>query len=325
MAVYDPRGGGNVHIDVVLTNISVGYPNNAFIADQIAKPVRVARQTDKYYVHGREGWAVEPGSDLRAPATRAQEIPGLTVSTDSFFCQEHALEIRVADEEREMVDNPLNPDREGTELITDKLLLQRELIVQALATTAANYAAGYSTTLSGTSQWSDFTNSNPITAWRVAQRQIHSGLFVEPNTHVIPYQVMSYLEDHPKIIERIQYTQAAILTPEIIARVLGIGNVVVPGAGYNSARMGQTATLAYIWGKDVLSFYQPDTPGLKTPAFMYEFVWPIGGQVQVIDRRRDADTISDIIRIRRRYDHKFIVVNGSNLSTAGYIWKAAVA
>jgi hypothetical protein len=325
MAVYDPRGGGNVHIDKVLTNISVGYPNNGFIADRIAPPVRVAKQTDKYYVHGREGWVLEPGSDLRAPGGQASEIPGLTVSTDQFFCQEHALEIPVTDEEREMVDSPLAPDREGTELITDKLLLGRELIVRDLSTTAANYAAGYSTTLSGTTQWSDYTNSNPITAFKVARRTVHAGLFIEPNNHVFPYQVMSILEDHPQIIDRIKYSQAAVITEDIIGRVMGFGTAIVPGAGYNTARMGQAAALGYIWGKDVFSFYNPPSPGLKTPAFMYEFVWPIGGQVQTIDRRREENRISDILRVRRRYDHKFIVINGSNLSTAGYIFKAAVA
>lgn len=325
MAVYDPRGGGNAHFDKVLTNISVGYPNNAFIAEFFAPTVPVTKQSDKYYIHGREGWVLEPGSDVRAPGSAANRIPGLQLSTDTYFCVEHALEIGVTDEERENADSPLAPDREGTELVTDKLMLARELAVRDLVTTAANYATGYTTTLSGTTQWSDYTNSDPIPAFKVARTAIHAGLFLEPNHHVFPYQVMSILEDHPDFIERIKYSQAGIITQDIIARVLGIGSMVVPGAGYNTARMGQTESLAYIWGKDVMTFYNPQSPGRKTPAFMYEFVWKIGGAVQTVDRRRDGDNIQDLIRVRRRYDHKPICVDGSGKFTAGYLFKNAVA
>jgi hypothetical protein len=110
-----------------------------------------------------------------------------------------------------------------------------------------------------------------------------------------------------------------------VARLLGLSNVVIPGVGYNSARMGQAQSLAYIWGKDVFMYYAPDRPGRKIPSFMYEFVWPMGGQVQAVDRYRDDVRISDVIRIRRRYDHKFVTLDGSSKSTAGYIIKAAIA
>ncbi|MEQ1675075.1 MAG: hypothetical protein ABL876_00160 [Chitinophagaceae bacterium] len=325
MTVYDPRGGGNVHIDRALTEISVAVNNNGFIADQIAPTVRVQKQSDKYYIFGREGWVLEPGSDMRAPNSGAYEVPGLAVSLDSYFCQEHALQIGVADEERENADSPLSPDRDGTELITSKLLLGRELIVQGLCLTAANYGSGYSTTLSGTAQWSDYTNSTPTVNIKTGIRKIHAGMFTEPNAAVIPYSVMSILEDHTAFVDRVKYTSAASLTSDIVARLLGVRNVVIPGVGYNSARMGQAESLAYIWGKDVFMYYAPDRPGRKMPAFMYEFVWPLGGQVQAVDRFRDENRISYIIRIRRRYDHKFISLDGSSKAIAGYLIKAAVA
>jgi hypothetical protein len=325
MAVYDPRGGGNVHIDKVLTDISVGLQNNGFIADTIAPQVKVMKQSDKYYIFGREGWVLEPGSDMRAPNSGAMEIPGITLSTDSYFAQEHALQIAVADEEYENSDSPLAPDRDGTDLITSKILLGRELIVQGLATTAANYATGYSTTLSGTSQWNDYTNSTPIPNVKTGIRKIHSGIFTEPNHAVIPYAVMSTLEDHPSFVDRVKYTSSDAVTEQVVARLLGLTSVVIPGVGYNSARMGQTEALGYVWGKDVFMFNAPARPGRKIPSFMYEFVWPIAGQVQAVDRYRDDSRISNVIRIRRRYDHKFITVDGTGKSLAGYIIKAAIA
>lgn len=325
MAVYDARGGGNVHIDKVLTDMSVGIENNGFIADTIAPTLKVQKQSDKYYIFGREGWVLEPGSDLRSPGSGAMEIPGITVSVDTYFAQEHSLKISVTDEERENADSPLSPDRDGTDLVTSKMMLARELLVQGMCLTAANYGSGYSTTLSGTAQWNDYTNSTPVPNVKTGIRKIHAGIFTEPNHAVIPYQVMSTLEDHPTFVDRVKYTSADAITPQIVARLMGLTDVVIPGVGYNSARMGQAESLAYIWGKDVFMYYAPPRPGHKIAAFMYEFVWPIGGSVQTIDRYRDNDRIADLIRIRRRYDHKFITLDGSSKAIAGYLIKAAIA
>lgn len=326
MGVYDPRGGGNVHIDVVLSNISVGFPNNGFVGPRLFPTVPVKKQSDKYYVFGREMFGVDPGGDLRAPGTVANEIPGLAVSTDTYFAQEHALQIPVTDEERENADSPLSPDRDGTELVTSKVLLQREIYMKDLVTTAANYPAAHTTTLSGTAQWNDYANSDPIANIKTGKRQIHSVLFNEPNTAVIPYQVMTQLEDHPDFIERIKYSERGVLTAEIIASIIGIENVIVPGLGFNSANPGQAVSLGYLWGKDVLLAWVPPRAGMKIPAFAYEYVWGFGGsRPQIVDRWRDEPRASDIIRVRRRYDLKLTAVDSNGKSIAGYLIKAAVA
>jgi hypothetical protein len=326
MPVYDTRGGGNTHIDRALTNISLGYPNEEFVGDVLFPSVRVRKQSDLYYVFGREGWVLEPGADLRAPGTEANEIPGLEVSTEPYFAREHALQIAVTDEERENVDSPMAPDRDGTELVTSKLLLGRELAIKNKVTTVANYASGNTVTLSGTDQWSDYTNSDPIGDSHTARDAIHAKLFVRPNLVVMPYQVMSVLEDHPDFIERIKYSQVGVVTEELIARIMGLPRVVVPGVGYNTARMGQAASIGYLWGKDVVYAYVPARAGLRIPAFGYEFTWVYpGGQAQVTERWREQRRKSDIIRVSRRYDLKFVAVDGSGDSVAGYLIKNAVA
>jgi hypothetical protein len=157
-------------------------------------------------------------------------------------------------------------------------------------------------------------------------RQVHSALFMEPNTAIIPYQVMSILEDHPDFIERIKYSQAGVITAEIIAAVVGLQRVVVPGLGFNSAALGATPVLSYLWGKDVVLAWVPERAGLKTPAFGYEFVWRYpGGQSMVTERWRSQERKSDLIRVSRRYDLKFIAVDGSGDTLAGYLIKNAVA
>lgn len=320
MAVYDPRGGGNVHIDQVLTNVSLGYANQTGVGESLAPSVRVRKQSDIYYVFGREGWVLEPGQDVRAPGTEANEIPGLQVATSPYFAVEHALQIAVTDEERENADSPLSPDRDGTELVTSKLLLQREVILRDLVTTVGNYASGHSVNLGDTLQWDDYGTSNPIGDVKLARTTIHSKIFLEPNYAVIPWQVMVQLEDHPDFIERIKYSQTGIVTQDLIGSLFNIPRMTIPGMGMNTAPMGATESLAYVWGENVVIAYVPQRAGLKVPAFAYEFTWVYpGGQTQVVERWRENRRKSDVIRIGRRYQYKMIAVDGSGDSIAGYL------
>lgn len=328
MAVYSPTGAGNVHIDKALTAISVGWPNEALAGNALFPQITVAKQSDKYYIFGREGWL--PESDFRAPGTAANEVFGAAVSLDTYFAQEHALQIAVTDEERANADSPLAPDRDGTGIITSKVMLGRERLIQTLATATANYASGLSTTLSGTSQWSDYANSDPISDLRTAKVAVNARIFADPNVAVIPYQVMVKLEDHPDFLERIKYSERAIFSPELLASVLGFSKVVVPGVGINSANAGATASLGYLWGKDVVLAYVPPNPGMKVPAYGYEFVWNVNGGPQVIDRWRADVRKSDVIRISRYYDLKLVAQgdagsSDAGKSIAGYVIKAAVA
>jgi hypothetical protein len=287
VAVYAPTGSGNVHIDVVLTQISVAWPNEGLVGNILFPAVPVQKQSDKYYIfQGREGWYPDL-DDARAPGTEANEVPGLTVSLGSYYAQEHALQIAVTDEERENADSPLSPDVDGAEMLASRIALGKEYRIHSLVTTAANFNSSLTIALTSTSQtvsngtfgpqWDTYATATPIRDIRQAARDVHNISFLSINQAVIPYQVMSALEDCQDFISRIQYTQKAILTPDLVASLLSLDNVVVPGFGYATNNPGQTLALAYLWGKEVLLAYKPPRPGLKVPAFGYQFTWGFGG------------------------------------------------
>jgi hypothetical protein len=321
MAVYNPSGAGNVHVDKILTQISIGFPNQGLVGDSLFPTVTVQKQSDKYYIFGREQFSPEV-SDFRAPGTIANEVPGLAVSTDTYYAQEHALQIPVSDEERANADSPLSPDRDATELVTSRILLGREYQIMTRATTSGNYSSGYSVALTnGTTSWDVYATSDPINDMRTGTRKVMAGLFVEPNTAVIPYPIMSYLEDHPDFLERIKYSERAIFSPELLQAILGFNKVVVPGVGYNSANLGQPVALNYLWPKSVVLAYVPPRPGLKIPAYGYEFAWG----AQMVDRWREEQRRSDLLRVARRYDLKLTALDASGLSNAGYLITSVIS
>lgn len=321
--IYSPSGSGNVHIDKVLTNISLEWPQTQnFVGPILFPEVGVQKQSDKYYIYDREMWKVDD-YDARGPGSVANEIPGRKISTDTYYAVEHSLQHAVPDEVRENADAPLTPDRDATELVTMRIMLGREKAMKDLITTAANYAAGW--TVTPANKWDNYATSDPIGEVKTGLRKLNSILFEAGEiVAVIPWLVMSFLEDHPDFIERIKYSQRGVLTQDIIASVLGLSRVAVPGMGISSAGMGvdaSSANITYLWGDDVVLAFVPNRAGLRQMSTAYEFVWSIGGQRQVVDRWREEPRVSDLVRVRRRYDLKLVGHEGDGLLKTAYLLK----
>lgn len=308
MATYDPRGGGNVHTDVVLSNISVARMNQSWnVASALFPVVKVSKQSDKYYIFGRESWRPPMNGTYRAPGTKANRIPGLKVSVDQYFAVENALEGTVTPEERENADSPLSPDRDGTENITQKIILGREMNVRDKVYDPGTYIPEHVFTLGVGATFDDYANSNPIGVFREAQRVFHKTMFTIPNVVVIPWDVMWWLSDHPALRNRLSGDERSVLTEQDVANLLNVGRVIVPGGGYNRENnAGTPEDIGYLWSQHIVMAWVPPRPGRRTPAFGYEFVWPIGGRDQVTDKRWDPDNIQDVIRVRRRSDIKVV-------------------
>src|ERR1700754_1500594 len=156
MSTWHPFGGSGTHLDVALTNISVGISNLPFAGGGLFPVVPVQRVSEKYYIFGNETWVPEE-FDVRAPGAEASEIGAMRVSADQYYVSEHSLQGAVPDEDRENVDNPFHPDRDTTELLTSKILMGREVLIKNMVTTAANYASGHSATV--VNKWDSITTS----------------------------------------------------------------------------------------------------------------------------------------------------------------------
>lgn len=146
--------------------------------------------------------------------------------------------------------DPMADAVEGTAILVD---MAREQRVATLFQTAGNFAAALKQTLSGTSQWSDGVNSNPIYDILTAMDL----MVVRPNLLTIGQSVATALSVHPKVVAAVYgkvgvgsaASSAGVVSMAALADVLGLKQVLVGSAFYNSAKPGQTASLARLWGK----------------------------------------------------------------------------
>jgi hypothetical protein len=304
----------DLHVDALLTMLSIAYMNepDAFIADEAFPVIPVAKQSNKIATYDKDYWFRDEAA-LRAPGQEAKG-GGYGVDTSTtYFCDNYAFKDDIPDETRENYDQPFEPDNDSTALVTEKLKLRRE---KAFASdffktgvwTATGSDTNFATT--ATTQWSDYANSDPIGDVEAGREAIYSGTGKDPNKLLVGRAVWAKLKHHPDLIERIKYTQKAILTTDLVASLLEIPRLMIGKAIENTTdENAATQTYSYIFGKSALLFYTPDRPGLRTPSAGYTFHWSKFGGISYIRRVRDEKGQYDRIEGHTFFDQKAIAAD----------------
>lgn len=308
----------SVHNDVALTSVSLAYRNPGFIAADLAPEVLVRRQSNKYFVHdpGRE--TMRHTADHRAPGAEASEID-FDLSTDSYFCDDHALESAIPDEERENADSPLQPEVDRVEFLTEKILLNQEI---ALATLLRDDTAMPGHDIDNADNRWDDDDMDPMDDIETARAAIVEATQAIPNVLVLPHDVYRKVRHNAKVAERVKYSRLGVVGPKELAELFDVEKVLVPRAVRNVAARGQAASLETIWGKDALLLHVPSRAGLKCVAPVLSFVW---GQAAASLRGTSVQTWREerrkatMIRVQKYYDLKLVA------PAAGYLITNAVS
>jgi len=309
----------DVHVDAVLTNISVAYRQRAsqFIASRVFPIVPVQKQTDKYYIYTKADWFRDEAK-VRGPATES-EGSGYNVSTASYSCDVFALHKDVPDQVRMNADAPINPDRDATEFVTGRLLLRME----------KQWASDYFTTsvwdndVTPSNLWSAYTTSDPINDVELGKETILTSTGMMPNTLVLGYQTFRQLKHHPDIVDRFKYTSANVVTEQMLAGIFGVDRVIVASSVNNTAVEGATASFSLVHGKHALLCYVNPSPSLLAPSAGYIFTWQgvsAGlGQDIGISRMRMEYRKADRVEGEIAFDDKVVSTD------LGYFFNGAVA
>lgn len=304
----DPR---SVHVDTVLTNISIAYlRDQPFRAAEIFPIVRVNKQSDRYFVYTKQDW-------LKARATKiapASETPGAgyTLSTDTYFADVWGFHKDVDDMTRANADTPIDPDVDATEFVTHTILLTREKEWVTRYFTTGVWGTDYQGVASNPSgnqflQWNDAA-SDPVKDVRRARLQIQGTTGLRPNTFVCSRVVYEYLTEHPIVVDRVKYTQRALGedldSTEVVARLFKVQRVIV----LDAVESDDAGNVNWVAGKHAWLGYVAPRPGLLRPSAGYIFSWRFaGGDAQVVMTRFRMEHIrSDRIEGLASWDMKVV-------------------
>lgn len=289
----DQPGTGDVHVDGLLTQLSLGITNDRFISRFFFPQVQVNKQSDLIATYTK--------SDqfrLAAKKTTEREPPplgGYTVGSDSYFCEEWSIGHFISDRRRANTDVPYNAERDGTIWLVDKLELAHEYEFVNSFWTTGEWTVD-KVGASDFTKWSDYATSTPITDIRGWSRTIRRALGgFSPNTFGVGDLCWDKLADHPDFLERIKYGSSsaspAMVTPNLVAQLCGLERVLVGVSMYTTDAEGTaegSVTYTPFWDDDALLMYVSPRPSLWSASAGYRFNWStVWGGGRYVRRRRD--------------------------------------
>lgn len=263
-----------------LTAIAVCYRNSALIADAVLPRVPVATQEFKYFrFSSSENFTLPQTAVSRRGRPVEVEFSAEEV-TDAT--RDYALDDPIPLADIENAPSNINVRGRAVEGLADLIALDREVRVANLVFAAGTYSAANRVTLSGSSQWSDYTNSNPVDAILSAM----DGMVMRPNVLVLGQAVWTKLRQHPRVVQAIygQAVAGGITSREQVASLLEIDEILVGQGWVNTARKGQAANMQRVWGKHAALIHRDglaDTRGNRT-TFGFTAQWGdrVAGEIE---------------------------------------------
>lgn len=308
--------GRDLHIDVLLSNVAIGYFQENNIAGLIAPVVQVGKQSDAYAIYSRAD-ALRIEDTKRSPGTEANKVTR-SLSSDTYYAQNYALKYPVTIEDRENADpiQKQNIINDGARYITDKLALDWEQRVSTLVNNTSNVGSSAAVA----SEWDAAASSDPLGDMNTALDNIQDLTGARGNRIVMGLAAWRSLRRNDQILNRLFGTNngGGYATRDQVASLLEIDQLIVGGAYKNNANEAQAESLVNIWGDNVLAYYAPAAPSRDLPSFMYSYRWAAGGLPNMQAERHpfDSRTKSEEVEVGYYQDEKITGSDYSFLLTA---------
>lgn len=235
-----------------LTQIAMAVRPQGMIADLVAPRIMVPGEKFIYTkLAVDEQFAIQDTRVGRTGAPNTVEFGGtdVTDSTEDWGLDNPVPNKDIKNAEGTNYD-PLAIASESTAIL---VALAREKRVADLFTTLGTYNASLRATLSTTSQWSDYTNSDPVSAILA----MFDLMLVRPNVGWMGQAVWTKFRMHPKVVAAVLNNSngmggaaaAGVIARRAVADLLELEDIHVGQPFANTAKKGQAASYGRLWGK----------------------------------------------------------------------------
>ncbi len=219
----------------------------------------------------------------------------------TYDCEEHGLEHSIDDRMRRRYARLFDAEKAATEMLIYQILLAHEYRVATL------YSGGGWTNTNVSTAWSTAASAVPINDIQTQLDNILDATGVPPEDCSIIIPRADYLEmiQTAQIADLTKYTypgvQPAVLNSQQIANILGVKQVLVGRAAYDSKEEGITPSFAQLWTAGVIYvcvLAEPEAP-LESPSAARTIMWEgDAGEIPVVETYREDKTRSDVVRVR---------------------------
>ncbi len=259
-------------VNKLLTNISNGYFPGVedFIAEQILPAVQVAQTTGLVGKYSNNHLRIV--NTVHKGKGDYQMLESITTTSDTYNIENHGIHDIVTEDDIRNFEKPFDAEIDTTMALVQAQLLAKE---NGLATTLRSTSIiTQNTTLSGNAQYNNIhhADSHPIENKLVASAAIRDATGKKPNTLIASEEVIDYLSVHDELMDNLgfKFNRKGGMTHQELAMALGVKQILVGKAMYNSSKEGQADSLTSIWGNDLIYAYIAK-PELRQKTLGFEF------------------------------------------------------
>ncbi|HUT62196.1 MAG TPA: hypothetical protein VNA25_30520 [Phycisphaerae bacterium] len=287
----------DVHVNVPLTNIAEKWlvGDEQFVAQRVFPMVPTNQMSGLIVRYCRKDFFNLHDVRPRAPGAKSQGV-GFHVNTDThFLCRNYATRYELPDEVRAEATAPIQPERTGVQIITQRLKLKLEYLFAQAAFVPGVWTNQVAVPIA----WNN-ANATPIVDVDTQRILMHLTTGFQPNTLLVNKQVFRFLRTHPTITAIYRNLTAAEprLNVQQVAAALDIERLIVAEAVYDEGPMQGQWDGRWCYGNHALLCYTTPTPSIEQPSSGYMFSYTganfTGTNIAISQYRGEEDSRKDI-------------------------------
>jgi hypothetical protein len=258
-----------------LTAVALAYrnPDIALIADDVLPRTQTSVEFKWLKYDLAQGFSVPDAKVGRKSVPTEVEF---TATEETSRVDDYGIDDIVPNEDIADDNQGVNPLGTAVMYLANLLNLARETRVANLVFNAASYAATNKVVLSGTSQWSDPDDSDPV----AAIGDLLDIPIIRPNIAIFGQSTWTQLRRHPKLVQAVKGTAqgAGIITRQEFTDLFELQALYVGQGFVNQSKKGQATNLSRVWGKHAAFLYRDRIAGPQA-GVTFGFTAQAGGRI----------------------------------------------
>lgn len=278
-----------------------------YIGLRVMPTFRTAMQSASYPVIPKEALLkLEPTS--RAPRTTYNRGKW-EYERGMYSTFDHGWEEPVDDSERSLLDQeaPGVADTVATQRAMNYVLRGQEKRIADKTFNPTEFTANAVTV-----EWDTAATATPVDDVQAGISAFRKQCGMFPTALILPYDNYVSAKNTDQVVDRIKYTYPGIdianIPPNLLAQTLGVAEIWVAGAVYDSAGEKLDASIADIWSNEYAALVRSNaTMDISLPSFGRTFLWTADSPDNaIVEEYREEQIRSDIYRVRHHVGEEYI-------------------
>lgn len=255
-----------LHVDSILTEMSVKYRNEDMIWHLLMPLVKVAKRSDKFYIYRKED-SYRLADDSVTPRSLPNEI-SWGMLEDSYSVRDHALGDWLPQEVVDNADSPVEPEADTVDFLNMLLDVAQEKRVADIIFNPLTYGTENLRPLDGPACWGD-SGDDPVGDVMAAV----DGCFLRANTLVFGAEAWRKFRQLPEVLEAVKSSAnpGGLATASEVASLFEVERLLVGRARYITSKEGQPPDYTRLWGPHCAALHVAKNPGVRSVTFGVTF------------------------------------------------------